>query len=132
MKKWQEFLLWGICFAFVDTVFDFIKSLAENGILNTWTFAMVVLAMFIAGWIGVFFAIKPLKNKKAVKKNNLIIGYAYFVLIWSVYITFDLMKYSLENNMLNTWYFFGIGLVFMFVGWAGCRLDRVLFKPKNK
>ena len=61
-----------------------------------------------------------------------ILGFIYFISIWSVFMTFDVMKFSLENNMLNKYYFFGIGIVFMFIGWAEGRLDKILPKPKNK
>ena len=64
MKKWQEFLLWVVCFAFIDVVFEFIKSLAENGTLSKWTFALVALVMLVVGWIAAFVGAKSLKNKK--------------------------------------------------------------------
>ena len=130
MKKWQEFLLWIVCFAFIDVVSEFIKSLAENGALSKWTFALVALVMLVVGWIAVFVGAKSLKNKKIEKRNNWIIGFTYFVIVWSVCMMFDVMKYSLENNILNTWYFFGIGGMFMFIGWACGHLEYIF--PKNK
>ena len=132
MKKWQEFLLWVICFVCIDIVFEFIKSLAENGTLSKWTFALVALAIFIIGWLVAFIGAKSLKNKKTEKKNSWIIGLIYFVMVWSVCMTFDVMKYSLENNILNTYYFFGIGAASMFTGWACCRLETFLPKQKKK
>lgn len=132
MKKWQEFLLCGVCIVLVDVVFEFIKSLVENGSLNIWTFAVVALAMLVAGWMGVFVGAKSLKNKKTVKNSSWIVGFIYCVIIWSVYMVFDLMKYSLENNILNTYYFFGIGIALMFIGWGTGRLDGMLPKPKKK
>ena len=132
MKKWQEFLLWVVCFAFIDVVFEFIKSLAENGTLSKWTFALVALVMLVVGWIAAFVGAKSLKNKKTGKRNNWIVGFIYFVIVWSVCMTFDVMKYSLENNILNTWYFFGIGCVLMFIGWSAGHLDTILPKQKKK
>lgn len=132
MKKWQEFLLWFVCFAFIGVIFEFIKTLAESGTLSKWTFALVALAMFIVGWIAAFIGAKSLKNKKTEKKNTWIIGLIYFVIVWSVCMTFDVMRYSLENNILNTYYFFGIGTVLMFTGWACGRMETVLPKPKKR
>lgn len=131
MKKWQEFLLWVVCFAFIDAVFELIKSLAENEMLNRWTFAWGALAILVAGWFSVLFGIKSLQNKKSCQKNNFVVGLSYFVLVLSVCLTFDVMKYSLENDMLNKWYFFCIGFVFMFLGWAAGRLDNILPKKRK-
>ena len=130
MKKWQEFLLWVVSFAFVDVTFEFIKTLAESGTLSKWTFALVALVMFVIGWIAAFVGAKTLK--KTEKKNNWIVGLIYFVMVWSVCMTFDVMRYSLENNILDTYYFFGIGTALLFTGWACCRLETVLPKPKRK
>ena len=132
MKKWQEFLLWVVCFVFIDATFEFIKTLAENGKLSQWTFALVALTMFVIGWIVVFISAKSLKNKKPEKKNSWIVGFMYFVIVWSVCMTFDVMKYSLENNILNTYYFIGIGSAFLFTGWACGHLEHVFPKPKRK
>lgn len=132
MKKWQEFLLWVVCFMIIDATFEFIKTLAENGTLSKWTFASVALAMFVVGWIAAFIGVKSLKNKKTEKKNNWIVGLIYFVMVWSACMTFDVMRYSLENNMLNTYYFFGIGTALMFTGWACGRMETVLPKPKKR
>lgn len=131
MKKWQEFLLWVVCFMFIDATFEFIKTLAESGTLSKWTFALVALAMFVIGWIAAFVGAKTLKNKKTEKKNNWTVGLIYFVMVWSVCMTFDVMRYSLENNILNTYYFFGIGTALLFTGWACCRMETVLPKPKR-
>ncbi len=132
MKKWQEFLLWFVCFVFIDATFEFIKILVENGTLSKWTFALVALAMFVVGWIAAFVGAKSLKNKKTGKRNNWIVGLIYFVVVWSVCMTFDVMSYSLENNILNTYYFFGIGTALLFTGWASCRMETVLLKPKKR
>ena len=132
MKKWQEFLLWVVCFVFIDATFEFIKTLAENGKLSQWTFALVALTMFVVGWIAAFVGAKSLKNKKTEKRNNWIVGLIYFVMVWSVCMTFDVMRYSLENNILNTYYFFGIGTALLFTGWASCRMETVLPKPKKR
>jgi membrane-associated HD superfamily phosphohydrolase len=131
MKKWQEILLWIVCFAFVDITFEFIKTLIENGTLNKWIFALFALAIFVIGWTIVFISAKSLKNKKTAKKNSWVVGFIYFVIIWSVCMIFDLMKYSLENNILNIYYFFGIGFALMFTGWACGHLEYVLSKNKK-
>ncbi|MBO4683477.1 MAG: hypothetical protein J5611_02790 [Alphaproteobacteria bacterium] len=132
MKKWQEFLLWFVCFAFIYVAVEFIKTLAENGTLSKWTFALVALAMFVVGWIAAFIGAKSLKSKKTEKKNNWIVGLIYFVIVWSVCMTFDVMIYSLENNILNTYYFIGIGSALLFTGWACGRMETVLQKPKKR
>lgn len=132
MKKWQEILLWIVCFAFADITFEFIKTLIENETLNKWIFALVALAMFVIGWIAAFVCAKSLKDKKTEKRNNWIVGLIYFVMVWSVCMTFDVMRYSLENNILNTYYFFGIGTALLFTGWAFCRIETVLQKPKKR
>lgn len=132
MKKWQEFLLWVVCFAFIDATFEFIKTLAESGTLSKWAFALVALAIFVVGWIAVFIGAKSLKTKKEEKRNSWVVGFIYFIIVWSVCMTFDVMKYSLENNILNTYYFFGIGSALLFTGWACGRLENILPKPKRK
>lgn len=132
MKKWQEFLLWVVCFVFIDATFEFIKTLAETGKLSQWIFALVALTMFVVGWIAAFVGAKSLKNKKTGKRNNWIVGLIYFVMVWSVCMTFDVMRYSLENNILNTYYFFGIGTALLFTGWASCRMETVLPKTKKR
>ena len=124
--------MWIVCFAFVDITFEFIKTLIENGTLNKWIFALFALAIFVIGWTIVFISAKSLKNKKTAKKNSWAIGFIYFIIIWSVCMIFDLMKYSLENNILNVYYFFGIGLALMFTGWACGHLEHVFLKPKRK
>lgn len=131
MKKWQEFSLWFLVFFTLDVVFDFIKSLIEKGFLEKWYLILFAFLTIFLGWIGVLFIIKSLKNKKTKNTNpkkSFSLWFIYFVLIWSIFMAFDVMKYSLENDMLNYWYCFMFGLVFMFFGWAGGKLNNVLPK----
>lgn len=131
MKKWKYFLLWFVCFCFIDTVCGFIKSLAEKGMLNKWVFVLVALAILVVGWLGVFVGAKSLKKQKTEKRNGWIVSFICFFVVLSVCIPFDVIKYSLENNMLNKYYFFGIGCVLMFIGWVIGRLDEILPKQKK-
>lgn len=117
---------------FIDATFEFIKTLAGNGTLSKWTFALVALAIFVIEWVAAFIGANSLKNKKTEKNKNLIVGLIYFVMVWSTCMTFDVMRYSLENNILNTYYFFGIGTALLFTGWACCRMETVLQKTKKR
>ena len=132
MKKRQEFLFSFICLCFMSLGFDYVKLLVENGVLSKWGFVLIALLVLVIGWMAVYAGAKSLKNKKMESWKSWILGFIYFISIWSVFMTFDVMKFSLENNMLNKYYFFGIGIVFMFIGWAEGRLDKILPKPKNK
>lgn len=134
MKKWQEFLLWVLAFFALDAIFDFMKSLVEKGVLEKWCLALIAFLTLFLGWIGVLFAVKSLKNRKTKnveRKKSFLVWFIYFVLIWSIFVTFDVMKYSLENGMLNHLYCFMFGVVFMFLGWAGGKLDK-MFSKSNK
>ena len=56
---------------------------------------------------------------------------SYKFLIWFVYlclldIPFELIKYFLDNNILNKWYFFLTGIIFMFMGYLCCILKSKL------
>jgi len=135
MKKWQKFLLWFVMFAVLGAISDCVKYFIESGVLNKWTFVFVGFAAFIIGWIGILFGVKFLQQKgketkKDKKKKDCLISFIYFMLVWSVFIVFDIMRYSWENNMLDKYYFFVIGLVCMFLGWADARLEGIL--PKRK
>lgn len=132
MKKWQESLFWVVCFVFVDVIFEFIKNLAENGKLNGWVFVLAALAMFVGGWMAAFAGAKSLKNKKSEKRICWMVGFVDFVIVCSVYMAFDVMQYLLEHNILNEYYFFGIGGVLIFIGWGAGRLNGMLPKPKKK
>lgn len=135
MKKWQDFVLWILCFVGLDTFFDFIKSLTEKGLLNMWAFPIIGFIIFVLGWVAVFFVAKALKNKKTKKtevKESFYVWFIWFVLFLSVFIMADVMRYFLENNMLNIWSLMVIGWCFMFIGWAGGRLDNLLLKPKKR
>lgn len=131
MKSWKEFLIWFVAFVVTDTVFEFIKSLTENGMLNKWTFVLITFITLIVGWVSAFVGAKFLKNTKT-EKNRWIVGLIDFVMFWSVWITFDVMNFSLANNMLNEYYFFGIGAVLVFIGWAAGHLEVILPKQKKK
>ena len=128
MKTWQEFLLWGVCFCLTGASFELIKSLSDTGLLNKWAFSLIVFIVFIFGWVGVFLGSKYLgcKTKKTEKKRCFMVWFVYFMLVWSVCMAFDVMTYSLENNMLNKWYFFVIGLIFLFIGWVSGQLDNII------
>lgn len=130
MKKFQEFLLWFVCFAFIDMISEFIKISTENSVLNKWAFVLFGLIIFIVCWTVVFLNTKQLKNEK--KNKRWLTGFICFTIVWSVYMTFDVIRYSLENNMLNIYYFFGIGTVLMFTGYAVGRLENILPKLNNK
>lgn len=135
MKRWQDFVLWILCFVGLDMWFDFIKSMIENGVLSKWAFPLIAFVMFVLGWVAVFFVAKALKNKKIKKtefKESFGVWFIWFVLFLSVFIMADVMRYFLENNMLNIRSLIVIGWCFMFIGWAGGRLDSVLFKPKKQ
>ena len=132
MKKWKEFLLWFLAFWALDAIFDFIKSMIDKGILEKWCLVLVAFLTLLFGWIGVLFVVKSLKNKRTKNtepQKSFSFWFIYFVLIWSVFMTFDVMKYCLENGMLNHWYYFVFGVVFMFIGWAAGRLGNIL--PKS-
>lgn len=134
MKKWQEFLLWFVIFFALDRVFDFIKSLTEKGFLEEWCLILFAFLTIFLGWIGVLFVVKSLKNKKTKNMNprkSFSIWFIYFVLIWSVFMTFDVMKYCLEKGMLNHWYYFMFGVIFIFIGWTGGCLNNILPKPNK-
>ena len=96
---------------------------------------LLVLVAFLTllfGWIGVLFVVKSLKNKRTKNtepQKSFSFWFIYFVLIWSVFMTFDVMKYCLENGMLNHWYSFVFGVVFIFIGWAAGHLGNIL--PKS-
>lgn len=135
MKKWQDFVLWILCFVGLDTFFDFIKSLTEQGVLNMWAFPIIGFIIFVLSWVAVFFVAKALKNKKIKKtehRESFYVLFIWFVLFLSVFIMADMMRYFLENNMLNIWCFMVMGICFMFIGWAGGRLDNLLLKPKKR
>ncbi|MBQ6736414.1 MAG: hypothetical protein IJQ90_02910 [Alphaproteobacteria bacterium] len=62
---------------------------------------------------------------------------SYKFLIWFVYlclldIPFVLTKYFLDNDMLNKWYFFLTGIMFMFMGWMGYALASKLSNTKKR
>ena len=134
MKKWQEFLLWFVVFFILNTSVESIKSFIENNMLNNWYFVLICFATLVLGWIGVFFAVKTLKNKgtkKPDKKKMFLTGFIYFVLVWSAFMGFETVDYSLKNNLLNHWFFFAVCLFFMFLGWAGSRLNSILPRPNK-
>ena len=137
MKRWQEFLLLFVCFVVADMSFELIKYVTEQGFLPGYAVAWILLGLFVLGWTIVFRGTKSLKSKKTTTKNIITVGFAYFMLFWSVYMTFEIMQYFLENNFLNHWYFFGVGVIFMFIGWAGGYLTNILsksnkYKPKGQ
>ena len=47
----------------------------------------------------------------------------WFVYLCLVSVPFDLIKYFLDNNLLNKWYFFGAGFALFFLGWLGFLLE---------
>ncbi|MFQ6760209.1 MAG: hypothetical protein ACLRFM_02315, partial [Alphaproteobacteria bacterium] len=136
MKKQNRFLalctclLMAVCFGLINSFFDFIKTMAENGILNKYMIALTALIMLFIGWIGVYIGIKSSKHNKTKTKNNIIPVFVYFVFVESVYITFDVMRYSLEHNLLNIYYFFGIGLTLMFIGWTSNKTNNIQSSTK--
>jgi len=135
MKKWQDFLLWVIVFVMWDTFIEFIKSCIENGMFGEWVFVVLCSAVFVLAWVGVFFGMKVLKDKKinkTPKKITFLTWGMEFVLFWSVFAAFDVARYLLEHGMLNGLALLVVCVVFMFIGWAGGRLDSILFKPKTK
>jgi len=135
MKKWQDFLLWVVVFVMWDTFIEFIKSCIERGMFSDWFFVLLCVAVFVLAWVGVFFGMKILKDKKIKKtstKINFLTWAMEFVLFWSVFVAFDVARYLLEHGMLNGWVLLFVCVAFMFVGWAGGRLDSILFKPKTK
>lgn len=135
MKIRQRFLFWFVMFAMLGAISDVIKYFIESGVLNRWFFVLTGFSAFVIGWIGVLFGVRFLQQKsketkKDKKKKDYLINFIYFMLVWSVFIAFDMMRYSLENNMLDKYYFFGIGLVCMFIGWMAARLENIV--PKSK
>lgn len=51
----------------------------------------------------------------------------HIFLIWWAYlivldVPFQMIRYLLDNNLLKEWYFFGVGLLFLSLGWLGTRL----------
>lgn len=129
MKKWQEILLCVVMLVFADTFFDFIKTLSENGTLSKWFFVLVSLIVFVVGWTAVFLSVKSSKNRQHKQWKPV---FTYVFVVYSFFMTFDVMKYSLENNMLNTYYFYAIGLALIFVGWATEHLYRILPTQQKK
>lgn len=135
MKKF-----FGLFFFFVlfGVLFDLIKYGADSGVYNEWFFVFAVLLMLIMCWLGVFFGVKYLqhnesqRNKELEKKSKFIRVYILVIQVWSVMATFDIMDYFLENNMLNKWYFFCLGVVLLLLGWGNAQLDNILLKPKKK
>lgn len=131
MKRWQEFFVWGLCFVLVDVGFGLIRTMVENGALDKYVFVGAALAGLLIGWGALFFIANLSKQKKSVKKNPWVFGAVYFILIWSVYMAFEVIDFSLAHNMLNKWYFMTIGMVCMFIGWSAGRMDNMLPKAKK-
>lgn len=127
MKKWQSFLLSFLLFFTVDISLDFIKSLIENGTLNKWIFAVFGLLIIGAGITGLLLVTKRLKQAKK-HDDRFLVWFIYLILIWTA---FDVMKYSLENSMLNHWYFLIIAFIFMSLGYIGRQIDTVLQNPRK-
>ena len=127
MKKWQSFLLSFLLFFTVDISLDFIKSLIENDTLNKWMFAVFGLLIIGAGITGLLLVTKRLKQAKK-HDDRFLVWFIYLILIWTA---FDVMKYSLENNMLNHWYFLIIAFIFMSLGYIGRQIDTVLQNPRK-
>lgn len=127
MKKWQSFLLSFLLFFTVDISLDFIKSLIENDTLNKWMFAVFGLLIIGAGITGLLLVTKRLKQAKK-HDDRFLVWFIYLILIWTA---FDVMKYSLENSMLNHWYFLIIAFIFMSLGYIGRQIDTVLQNPRK-
>ena len=135
MKEWQDFLLWVVAFVLWDTLVEFIKSGTKTGVVSDWFFVVFSIAVFVLAWVGVFFGLRILKDKKikkTSKKINFLIWAVDFVLFWSVFAVFDVARYLLEYGMLNGWSLLVVCILFMFIGWAGGRLEGLLFKPKKQ
>ncbi len=135
MKRWRDFLFFFVVFVLWDTLVEFIKSGTKTGVVSDWFFVVFSIAVFVLAWVGVFFGLRILKDKKikkTEKKINFLIWAVDFVLFWSVFAIFDVARYSLEYAMLNGWSLLVVCVLFMFIGWAGGRLDSVLFKPKKQ
>ncbi len=135
MKRWRDFLFFFVVFVLWDTLVEFIKSGTKTGVVSDWFFVVFSIAVFVLAWVGVFFGLRIVKDKKikkTEKKINFLIWAVDFVLFWSVFAVFDVARYLLEYAMLNGWSLFVVCVLFMFIGWAGGRLDSVLFKPKKQ
>ena len=128
MKKWQGFLLSFLLFFTVDISLDFVKSLIENGTLNKWIFAVFGLLIIGAGITGLLLVTKRLKQAKK-HDDRVLVWFIYLILIWTA---FDVMKYSLENKMLNHWYFLIIAFIFMSLGYIGRQIDTISQNPRNR
>ena len=134
MKRWRDFLFFFVVFVLWDTLVEFIKSGTKTGVVSDWFFVVFSIVVFVLAWVGVFFWVKVLKNKKikkTEKKIKFLTWAVDFVLFWSVFAVFDVARYLLEYAMLNGWSLLIVCVLFMFIGWAGGRLDNLLFKPKK-
>lgn len=134
MKRWRDFLFFFVVFVLWDTLVEFIKSGTKTGVVSDWFFVVFSIAVFVLVWVGVFFGLRILKDKKikkTEKKIKFLTWAVDFVLFWSVFAVFDVARYLLEYAMLNGWSLLIVCVLFMFIGWAGGRLDNLLFKPKK-
>lgn len=135
MKRWRDFLFFFVVFVLWDTLVEFIKSGTKTGVVSDWFFVVFSILVFVLAWVGVFFGLKILKDKKikkTSKKINFLTWGMEFVLFWSVFVAFDVARYLLEHGMLNGLALLFVCVTFMFIGWAGGRLDNLLFKPKKQ
>lgn len=134
MKKWQDFALWVVLFVLWGVLSEFVESGIEIGMFSDWFFVLFNVFVFALAWVGVFFWVKKLENK-SVKKTSKNVSFLKFgiefVLFWSVFMAFDIVRYLLKHNTLNDWSLLVGCTVFIFIGWFCGRFGNILFKSKK-
>lgn len=130
MEKVKYFFIAFFGLLLWDLFFEFLKGLANDGVLSSAVFMAIVASALIVMWCGAGLAIRAAKRKGTL--NESLSDFLYFMILVSLFAAFDMIRYFLENDMLNVWYFFTVGFALVFFGWAGGRMDSWLPKKHNK
>jgi len=131
VKNWLVFLIWFVFFLGLDIVSETMKYCI---VTDRWFLACIGLVFLILCWVWVFLRIDLLQTKdtqKNKRKKKFLTFGIWFVYLGSLFMTFDIMKYLVENSVMNKWYFLIIGFVCIFLGWFGARLDMKCFNKKK-
>lgn len=130
MDKLKLFFIGFFGFLLWDLLFEFLKGLANDAVLSNWGFVAIIVSVFGIMWAVASLAVCVAKRKGTVTES--LSGFLYFMILVSLFAAFDMIRYFLENDMLNFWYFFTVGFALVFFGWAGGRMDSWLPKKQNK
>lgn len=130
MTKMQAFGLTALVALLMSVPVELAMYLADSGELSKWAIPSVAFLIMALCWAAMFKIMKSLKPSNRTKRTT--IWFVNFVIVWSMCIVFDVMNYSLQNNMLNRWYFIGIGLTFIYIGMVSGYWANMLSKQRKQ